>query len=188
MPASVLGEGAKALPISTRIPTHLQMQKHTVTPPQQDLQWSPWWAKGLIAAESSRIYFQGEGGESVEDMNSACDQLDIRQLLAMASRLRDSAELFQSDEMRPANDPKERAPIRVRMLNDVLRGLEQNFLVHQAPPGFYSMTLCSGIVAVLVPEHERHKMELRAGLHYGEIDAAAIDAAGFNLAGLVKTR
>ncbi|CAM4620814.1 unnamed protein product [Caretta caretta] len=65
------------------------------------------------------------------------DQLDIRQLLAMASRLRDSAELFQSDEMRPANDPKERAPIRVRMLNDVLQGLEQNFLVQQAPPGFY---------------------------------------------------
>ncbi|XP_039345572.1 inactive N-acetylated-alpha-linked acidic dipeptidase-like protein 2 [Mauremys reevesii] len=65
------------------------------------------------------------------------DQLDIRQLLAMASRLRDSAELFQSDEMRPANDPKERAPIRVRMLNDVLQGLEKNFLVQQAPPGFY---------------------------------------------------
>uniref|UniRef100_A0A674J088 N-acetylated alpha-linked acidic dipeptidase like 2 n=2 Tax=Terrapene triunguis TaxID=2587831 RepID=A0A674J088_9SAUR len=65
------------------------------------------------------------------------DQLDTRQLLAMASRLRDSAELFQSDEMRPANDPKERAPIRVRMLNDVLQGLEKNFLVQQAPPGFY---------------------------------------------------
>ncbi|XP_065267166.1 inactive N-acetylated-alpha-linked acidic dipeptidase-like protein 2 [Emys orbicularis] len=65
------------------------------------------------------------------------DQLDTRQLLAMASRLRDSAELFQSDEMRPANDPKERAPIRVRMLNDVLQGLEKNFLVQQVPPGFY---------------------------------------------------
>ncbi|XP_067392639.1 inactive N-acetylated-alpha-linked acidic dipeptidase-like protein 2 isoform X3 [Emydura macquarii macquarii] len=65
------------------------------------------------------------------------DQLDTHQLLAMASRLRDSAELFQSDEMRPANDPKERAPIRVRMLNDVLQGLEKNFLVQQAPPGFY---------------------------------------------------
>ncbi|KAM9127515.1 inactive N-acetylated-alpha-linked acidic dipeptidase-like protein 2 [Pangshura tecta] len=65
------------------------------------------------------------------------DQLDTRQLLAMASRLRDSAELFQSDEMRPAHDPKERAPIRVRMLNDVLQGLEKNFLVQQAPPGFY---------------------------------------------------
>nr|XP_006139250.1 inactive N-acetylated-alpha-linked acidic dipeptidase-like protein 2 [Pelodiscus sinensis] len=65
------------------------------------------------------------------------DQLDTRQLLAMASRLRDSAELFQSDEMRPANDPKERAPIRVRMLNDVLQGLEKNFIVPQAPPGFY---------------------------------------------------
>ncbi|XP_074860241.1 inactive N-acetylated-alpha-linked acidic dipeptidase-like protein 2 [Carettochelys insculpta] len=65
------------------------------------------------------------------------DQLDTHQLLAMASRLRDSAELFQSDEMRPANDPKERAPIRVRMLNDVLQGLEKNFIVQQAPPGFY---------------------------------------------------
>uniref|UniRef100_A0A7M4ER57 N-acetylated alpha-linked acidic dipeptidase like 2 n=1 Tax=Crocodylus porosus TaxID=8502 RepID=A0A7M4ER57_CROPO len=64
-------------------------------------------------------------------------QLDTHQLLAMASSLRDSAELFQSDEMRPANDPKERAPIRVRMLNDVLQSLEKNFLVQQAPPGFY---------------------------------------------------
>uniref|UniRef100_A0A669R1L2 N-acetylated alpha-linked acidic dipeptidase like 2 n=2 Tax=Phasianus colchicus TaxID=9054 RepID=A0A669R1L2_PHACC len=59
------------------------------------------------------------------------------QLLAMASRLRDTAELFQSDEMRPANDPRERAPIRVRMLNDVLQSLEKSFLVQQAPPGLY---------------------------------------------------
>ncbi|XP_064314088.1 inactive N-acetylated-alpha-linked acidic dipeptidase-like protein 2 isoform X2 [Phalacrocorax carbo] len=65
------------------------------------------------------------------------DEAGIPQLLAVASRLRDTAELFQSDEMRPANDPKERAPIRVRMLNDVLQSLEKSFLVHQAPPGLY---------------------------------------------------
>ncbi|XP_062960623.1 inactive N-acetylated-alpha-linked acidic dipeptidase-like protein 2 [Cynocephalus volans] len=65
------------------------------------------------------------------------DQPDTRQLLAMASRLRESAELFQSDEMRPANDPKERAPIRVRMLNDILQDMEKSFLVQQVPPGFY---------------------------------------------------
>ncbi|XP_075363019.1 inactive N-acetylated-alpha-linked acidic dipeptidase-like protein 2 isoform X3 [Mycteria americana] len=64
-------------------------------------------------------------------------EVDIPQLLAAASRLRDTAELFQSDEMRPANDPKERAPIRVRMLNDVLQSLEKSFLVHRAPPGLY---------------------------------------------------
>ncbi|NXH09421.1 NADL2 protein, partial [Bucco capensis] len=65
------------------------------------------------------------------------DEADIPQLLAVASGLRDTAELFQSDEMRPANDPKERAPVRVRMLNDVLQSLEKSFLVHQAPPGLY---------------------------------------------------
>ncbi|XP_057593686.1 inactive N-acetylated-alpha-linked acidic dipeptidase-like protein 2 isoform X2 [Hippopotamus amphibius kiboko] len=65
------------------------------------------------------------------------DQPNTPQLLVLGSRLRDSAELFQSDEMRPANDPKERAPIRVRMLNDVLQGMEKSFLVQHAPPGFY---------------------------------------------------
>ncbi|KAH0519616.1 Inactive N-acetylated-alpha-linked acidic dipeptidase-like protein 2 [Microtus ochrogaster] len=55
----------------------------------------------------------------------------------MASHLRESAEIFQSDEMRPANDPKERAPSRVRMLNDILQDLEKNFLITQVPPGFY---------------------------------------------------
>ncbi|KAM9189876.1 inactive N-acetylated-alpha-linked acidic dipeptidase-like protein 2 [Dugong dugon] len=65
------------------------------------------------------------------------NQLNTHQLLAMASHLRESAELFQSDEMRPANNPKERAPIRVRMLNDVLQDMEKNFLVRQVPPGFY---------------------------------------------------
>ncbi|KFW86071.1 Inactive N-acetylated-alpha-linked acidic dipeptidase-like 2, partial [Manacus vitellinus] len=65
------------------------------------------------------------------------DEVGVPQLLAVASRLRDTAELFQSDEMRPANDPKERAPVRVRMLNDVLQSLEKSFLVHRAPPGLY---------------------------------------------------
>ena len=65
------------------------------------------------------------------------DQPNTPQLLALASRLRESAELFQSDEMRPANDPKERAPIRVRMLNEVLQDMEKSFLVQHAPPGFY---------------------------------------------------
>ncbi|XP_066049857.1 inactive N-acetylated-alpha-linked acidic dipeptidase-like protein 2 [Chamaea fasciata] len=65
------------------------------------------------------------------------DEAGLPQLLAVAARLRDAAELLQSDEMRPANDPEERAPVRVRMLNDVLQGLEKSFLVHQAPPGLY---------------------------------------------------
>uniref|UniRef100_A0A8D1QA41 N-acetylated alpha-linked acidic dipeptidase like 2 n=1 Tax=Sus scrofa TaxID=9823 RepID=A0A8D1QA41_PIG len=65
------------------------------------------------------------------------DQPNTPQLLAPASRLRESTELFQSDEMRPANDPKERAPIRVRMLNDILQDMEKSFLVQHAPPGFY---------------------------------------------------
>ncbi|XP_077204479.1 inactive N-acetylated-alpha-linked acidic dipeptidase-like protein 2 isoform X2 [Paroedura picta] len=65
------------------------------------------------------------------------DHGDIEQLLPMAYALRESAQLFQSDEMRPANDPKERAPTRVRMLNDVLQSLEKNFLIQQVPPGFY---------------------------------------------------
>lgn len=65
------------------------------------------------------------------------DQPNTHQLLAPASHLRESAELFQSDEMRPANDPKERVPLRVRMLNDILQDMEKNFLVQQVPPGFY---------------------------------------------------
>ena len=69
--------------------------------------------------------------------SSPGDQPNTHQLLALASRLRESAELFQSDEMRPANDPKERVPLRVRMLNDILQDMEMNFLVQQVPPGFY---------------------------------------------------
>uniref|UniRef100_A0A8D2IJR4 N-acetylated alpha-linked acidic dipeptidase like 2 n=2 Tax=Urocitellus parryii TaxID=9999 RepID=A0A8D2IJR4_UROPR len=65
------------------------------------------------------------------------DHPNAQHLLAMASGLREIAELFQSDEMRPANDPKERAPVRVRMLNDILQDMEKSFLVQQVPPGFY---------------------------------------------------
>ncbi|XP_069849753.1 inactive N-acetylated-alpha-linked acidic dipeptidase-like protein 2 [Dipodomys merriami] len=65
------------------------------------------------------------------------DQPCTHPLLDIASRLRESAELFQSNEMRPANDPKERAPTRVRMLNDILQDMEKSFLVQQVPPGFY---------------------------------------------------
>lgn len=71
------------------------------------------------------------------DFSSPGDQPNTHQLLALASRLRDSAELFQSDEMRPANDPRERVPVRVRMLNDILQDMEKNFLAQQVPPGFY---------------------------------------------------
>uniref|UniRef100_A0A3Q3KZE7 N-acetylated alpha-linked acidic dipeptidase like 2 n=1 Tax=Labrus bergylta TaxID=56723 RepID=A0A3Q3KZE7_9LABR len=46
-------------------------------------------------------------------------------LLSSASSLRDHAAFFQSETMRPANDPKERDPSHVRMLNDVLRDLEK---------------------------------------------------------------
>ncbi|MGH0134287.1 UNVERIFIED_CONTAM: hypothetical protein FKN15_028051 [Acipenser sinensis] len=65
------------------------------------------------------------------------DKFTSDQLLAFAGTLRESAQLFQSDEMRPANDPKERDTMHVRMLNDVLQDLEKNFIIPQAPLGFY---------------------------------------------------
>ncbi|TKS74160.1 Inactive N-acetylated-alpha-linked acidic dipeptidase-like protein 2 [Collichthys lucidus] len=58
-------------------------------------------------------------------------------LLSSASSLRDHAAFFQSETMRPANDPKERDPSHVRMLNDVLRDLEKSFIIPQIPPGVY---------------------------------------------------
>uniref|UniRef100_A0A669CE99 N-acetylated alpha-linked acidic dipeptidase like 2 n=1 Tax=Oreochromis niloticus TaxID=8128 RepID=A0A669CE99_ORENI len=58
-------------------------------------------------------------------------------LLSSASALRDHAAFFQSETMRPANDPKERDPSHVRMLNDVLRDLEKSFIIPQTPPGVY---------------------------------------------------
>uniref|UniRef100_A0A3Q1BZI3 N-acetylated alpha-linked acidic dipeptidase like 2 n=1 Tax=Amphiprion ocellaris TaxID=80972 RepID=A0A3Q1BZI3_AMPOC len=58
-------------------------------------------------------------------------------LLSSASSLRDHAAFFQSEIMRPANDPKERDPSHVRMLNDVLRDLEKSFIIPQTAPGVY---------------------------------------------------
>ncbi|NXU56872.1 NADL2 protein, partial [Turnix velox] len=91
------------------------------------------------------------------------DEAALPQLLAVASRLRDTAELFQSDEMRPANDPGERAPSRVRMLNDVLQGLEKSFRVHRAPPGLYRNILYrlderTSRFSVLLEALERYKL------------------------------
>ncbi|XP_008303375.1 inactive N-acetylated-alpha-linked acidic dipeptidase-like protein 2 [Stegastes partitus] len=64
-------------------------------------------------------------------------------LLSSASSLRDHAAFFQSETMRPANDPKERDPSHVRMLNDVLRDLEKSFIIPQTPPGVYRNQLYS---------------------------------------------
>ncbi|XP_034035088.1 inactive N-acetylated-alpha-linked acidic dipeptidase-like protein 2 [Thalassophryne amazonica] len=64
-------------------------------------------------------------------------------LLSSASSLRDHAAFFQSETMRPANDPKERDPSHVRMLNDVLRDLEKSFVIPHPPPGVYRNLLYS---------------------------------------------
>ncbi|XP_051532070.1 inactive N-acetylated-alpha-linked acidic dipeptidase-like protein 2 [Myxocyprinus asiaticus] len=65
------------------------------------------------------------------------DPLSRPDLLTTAASFRDSSAFFQSELMRPANDPKERDPAHVRMLNDVLRDLEKSFLISNPPPGFY---------------------------------------------------
>ncbi|TRY72941.1 hypothetical protein DNTS_020220, partial [Danionella cerebrum] len=65
------------------------------------------------------------------------DPLSQPDLLEKAASLRESSAFFQSELMRPANDPKERDPAHVRMLNDVLRDLEKGFLIPNPPPGFY---------------------------------------------------
>ncbi|CAL1593089.1 unnamed protein product [Knipowitschia caucasica] len=64
-------------------------------------------------------------------------------LLVAASSLRDHAAFFQSEVMRPANDPKERDPAHVRMLNDVLKDMEKSFILPHAPPGVYRNLLYS---------------------------------------------
>ncbi|XP_059385274.1 inactive N-acetylated-alpha-linked acidic dipeptidase-like protein 2 [Carassius carassius] len=64
------------------------------------------------------------------------DLLRRPDLLNVAASLRDNSAFFQSEVMRPANDPKERDPAHVRMLNDVLRDLEKSFLIPNPPPGF----------------------------------------------------
>lgn len=91
------------------------------------------------------------------------DHLNIDRLLTTANALRESAQLFQSDEMRPANDPKERAPTRIRMLNDILQSLEKNFLVEHVPPGFYRNILYrlderTHQLSVLLEAVEHHKL------------------------------
>ncbi|XP_052424815.1 inactive N-acetylated-alpha-linked acidic dipeptidase-like protein 2 [Carassius gibelio] len=65
------------------------------------------------------------------------DPLCRQDLLNVAASLRDNSAFFQSEVMRPANDPKERDPAHVRMLNDVLRDLEKSFLIPNPPLGFY---------------------------------------------------
>nr|XP_025863555.1 inactive N-acetylated-alpha-linked acidic dipeptidase-like protein 2 isoform X1 [Vulpes vulpes] len=100
---------------------------------------------------------------ALEVQNSLKGDQPNTQLLALASRLRESTELFQSDEMRPANDPKERIPIRVRMLNDILQDMEKNFLVQQVPPGFYRNILYhldekTSQFAILLGARERCKL------------------------------
>ncbi|KAM9460737.1 inactive N-acetylated-alpha-linked acidic dipeptidase-like protein 2 [Clarias gariepinus] len=64
------------------------------------------------------------------------DPLIRPDLLAAAASLRENSSFFQSEIMRPANDPKERDPSHVRMLNDVLRDLEKSFLISDPPQGF----------------------------------------------------
>lgn len=66
-------------------------------------------------------------------------------LLSAATSLRDRAAFFQSEMMRPANDPKERDPAHVRMLNDVLRDLEKSFIGPQSAPGVYRWEEMSSI-------------------------------------------
>uniref|UniRef100_A0A3P8XYI9 N-acetylated alpha-linked acidic dipeptidase like 2 n=1 Tax=Esox lucius TaxID=8010 RepID=A0A3P8XYI9_ESOLU len=71
------------------------------------------------------------------------EPLSDPRLLAAAASLRESSAFLQSETMRPANDPKERDPSHVRMLNDVLRDLEKSFTVPQPPPGVYRNLLYS---------------------------------------------
>lgn len=65
------------------------------------------------------------------------DRRGLGELVAQAAALRESATFLQSEVMRPANDPKERDPPHLRMLNDVLRDLEKSFIAPDAPPGLY---------------------------------------------------
>ncbi|KAM6921203.1 inactive N-acetylated-alpha-linked acidic dipeptidase-like protein 2 [Xenentodon cancila] len=84
-------------------------------------------------------------------------------LLSSASSLRDHAAFFQSETMRPANDPKERNPSHVRMLNDVLRDLEKSFIIPQTPPGVYRNLLYS--LPAKSPQFSILKFSQQAVLH-----------------------
>ncbi|XP_037625405.1 LOW QUALITY PROTEIN: inactive N-acetylated-alpha-linked acidic dipeptidase-like protein 2 [Sebastes umbrosus] len=81
---------------------------------------------------------------ALDVQNKLKDKSAVTQpMLSSASSLRDHAAFFQSEMMRPANDPKERDPSHVRMLNDVLRDLEKSFIIPQTPPGVYRNLLYS---------------------------------------------
>uniref|UniRef100_A0A3Q3LBR6 N-acetylated alpha-linked acidic dipeptidase like 2 n=1 Tax=Mastacembelus armatus TaxID=205130 RepID=A0A3Q3LBR6_9TELE len=86
-------------------------------------------------------------------------------MLSSASSLRDHAAFFQSETMRPANDPKERDPSHVRMLNDVLRDLEKSFIVPHTPPGIYREPFFS---TVLLPHYKLHPLACTGSLRLSE--------------------
>uniref|UniRef100_A0A671PPB9 N-acetylated alpha-linked acidic dipeptidase like 2 n=1 Tax=Sinocyclocheilus anshuiensis TaxID=1608454 RepID=A0A671PPB9_9TELE len=74
------------------------------------------------------------------------DPLRRPDLLYVAATLRDNSAFFQSEVMRPANDPKERDPAHLRMLNDILRDLEKSFLIPNPPPEFKQVLIeCLGV-------------------------------------------
>ncbi|XP_076134008.1 inactive N-acetylated-alpha-linked acidic dipeptidase-like protein 2 isoform X1 [Alosa pseudoharengus] len=78
------------------------------------------------------------------------DPLQTAELLTAAAVLRDNSTFLQSESMRPANDPKERDPSHVRMLNDVLQGLEKSFLIPAPPAG-----LCRNLLYGLSTQSSR---------------------------------
>uniref|UniRef100_A0A8C3AC14 N-acetylated alpha-linked acidic dipeptidase like 2 n=1 Tax=Cyclopterus lumpus TaxID=8103 RepID=A0A8C3AC14_CYCLU len=88
-------------------------------------------------------------------------------MLSSASSLRDHAAFFQSETMRPANDPKERDPSHLRMLNDVLRDLEKSFLIPQTPPGVYRNLLYS--LPEKTPQFSILRFSQEAVLHCNEV-------------------
>ncbi|XP_069474814.1 inactive N-acetylated-alpha-linked acidic dipeptidase-like protein 2 [Ambystoma mexicanum] len=85
------------------------------------------------------------------------------EFLAKARGLSDIVQLFQSYMMRPANDPKERDPIRVRMLNDVLHNMEKMFVIQRAPPGVYRNILYS------LDENSSRFAVLQEALEFGKL-------------------
>ncbi|CAG01591.1 unnamed protein product, partial [Tetraodon nigroviridis] len=85
-------------------------------------------------------------------------------LLSAATSLRDRAAFFQSEMMRPANDPKERDPAHVRMLNDVLRDLEKSFISPQSAPGVYRNLLYS-LPGGATPQFSNLRFPKEAALH-----------------------
>lgn len=89
-------------------------------------------------------------------------------LVSSASALRDHAAFFQSEAMRPANDPKERDPSHVRMLNDVLRDLEKSFILPQTPAGVFRYTLDRGSSCQILFTAEQFSTNPESLLHFGK--------------------